>query len=147
MEDTERSKSGLDMFVVQFPQCLHQTAMASLSEQIDRLSKCTKGIETAAQAVSGSAPTQSFTFAVLHTQLGDLIRDIDDSEIGLFSVVVPNTPQERDSVAKAVPELTRNDFQVATPLRRASTRRDDGNKSKDPDPEVYARAALRYIHR
>ncbi|KAF9051001.1 hypothetical protein BDZ89DRAFT_1056899 [Hymenopellis radicata] len=119
--------------------------MASLSEHIDRLSKCTKGIETAAQAVSGSATTQSFTFAVLHTKLGDLIREIDDSEIGLFSVVVPSTTQERDSIAKAVPELARNEFQVATPLRRAPTRRDDG--SKDLDPEAYAHAALKYIHR
>lgn len=121
--------------------------MAFLSDQIDRLSKCTRAINVAAGSIAGPSQSQSFTAAVLRAPLNQLIRPIDDTEIGLFSLADPNLGHERTIPGRPAPELTRIEFQVATPLRRTHTRRDDGGKLKEEDPEVYAHAAFKYIDR
>lgn len=106
--------------------------MASLSDQIDRLSRNTRAIRTI--TASPSSPVSGpFTRAVLYTPLGDLIRDVDASELGLFSLPAS--------------EITRAEFTGATPLKRAPYRRDDASKPKDFEPEVYAHAALKCIDR
>lgn len=121
--------------------------MAFLSDQIDRLSKSTRSINVAAGSIAGPSRSQSFTAAVLRVPLNHLIRQIDDTEIGLFSLVDSHSGHERTTSGRAAPELTRIEFQVATPLRRTQTRRDDGGKLKEQDPEIYAHAAFKYIDR
>jgi hypothetical protein len=103
--------------------------MTSLSDQIDRLSQCACSIkDTTLGALKNNNP---FTTAVLTTQLGDLIRDVDPSELGLFNLVPSSDP-----------EIKRVEFTGPTPLRKP-TRRDD--KPPEIDPEVYAQAALKCI--
>ncbi|KAK0461409.1 uncharacterized protein EV420DRAFT_1531880 [Desarmillaria tabescens] len=110
--------------------------MASLSDQIDRLSRTSKAIAATAAAVTVSLDVAPFSTAVLDTQLGDLIRDVDPSELGLFSLVVPHS--EQDSRGD-IPTLARSAFPGATPLKPATRR--------EVDPEIYAHAALKYIDR
>ncbi|GLB37232.1 hypothetical protein LshimejAT787_0402830 [Lyophyllum shimeji] len=116
--------------------------MASLSDQIDRLSRHTRAIKSTAAATAPTADNASvagpFTRAVLFTPLGDLIRDIDPSELGLFSL-----PSSGASPA----EITRAEFSGATPLRKHPPRRDDAPKSKEIEPEIYVQAALKCIDR
>ncbi|KAG6862285.1 hypothetical protein C0995_015982 [Termitomyces sp. Mi166 len=106
--------------------------MASLSDQIDRLSRNTRAIR-ATTARATAADPGPFTRAVLSIPLGDLIRDVDPSELGLFSL-----PES---------EITRAEFTGATPLKRVPSRRDDVPKHKDIEPEIYAHAALKCIDR
>ncbi|KAK0455125.1 hypothetical protein EV421DRAFT_1897011 [Armillaria borealis] len=110
--------------------------MASLSDQIDRLSRTSKATAITAAAVAVSPDVAPFSTAVLDTQLGDLIRDVDPSELGLFSLVVPHSEQDARG---DIPKLARSGFPGATPLK-PTTRR-------EVDPEVYAHAALKYIDR
>ncbi|KAJ3535423.1 hypothetical protein NM688_g6979 [Phlebia brevispora] len=137
--------------------------MSTLEEYVDRLSNLASSICTSASAAgrstdNGQDPSSSagpFTRAVLETPLGDLIRDIDESEIGLFTLVQPSThsaaptPQEDAPVQKA--EIARVSLPVATPLRRpppaSSYRREDGQRPGDHEPEVYANAALKFLDR
>ena len=100
---------------------------------IDRISRNAKHIKEAAEANSSVGP---FTRALLTTDLGDLIRDIHPSELGLFTLQNEKEPQ-----------VARVQFHGATPLRKQSIRRDDGCKSKEYHPEIYAQAALSYIER
>lgn len=124
--------------------------MASLSDQIDRLSRHTKAISTTAASTAALshltlAVAGPFTRAVLSTPLGDLIRDIDPSELGLFNLTTPPAPNPH--VRGTSSELRRVEFSGATPLRKANTRHDNILKPTDVDPEVYAQAALKYIDR
>ena len=95
--------------------------MASLSDQIDRLSQSTRAIKTTVASTDNDS-TGIFTRAVLNTHLGDLIREVDTAELGLFSLV--NYDQ-----------LHRIQISGATPLR---------NKHSI-EPEIYAHAALKCI--
>ncbi|KAG6854062.1 hypothetical protein C0991_011040 [Blastosporella zonata] len=106
--------------------------MASLSDQIDRLTRNTRAIKatTAHASINVDGP---FTRAVLSASLGDLIRDVDPSELGLFSL-----PES---------EITRAEFSGTTPLKNQHSRREDIQKQKDYDPEIYAEAALKCIDR
>lgn len=98
--------------------------MASLSDQIDRLTQSTRAIKTTVASTNNNS-TGIFTNAVLKTHLGDLIREVDPTELGLFSLVNNHH------------ELHRIQFSGATPLR---------NQNKhDIDPEIYANAALKCI--
>ncbi|KAJ7502759.1 hypothetical protein B0H11DRAFT_601294 [Mycena galericulata] len=83
-------------------------------DHLDRLASNTNAIRVAA---SSSLPPSVFANAVLKTPLGDLIRDIDPAELGLFT-----------------PQLARVEFHGAAPPRKQ-------------DPEVYAQAAFNYIDR
>ena len=112
--------------------------MASLSDHIDRFNKNTRSIKSTASQIATttqqhSASPGTFTRAVLSTHLGDLIRDIDPSELGLFRLV------DGDGLTSQDHELKRAEFSCATPLRKHPSRRDE------LQPEVYAHAALRYI--
>lgn len=120
--------------------------MAFISAHLDKLSVCTRAIHSAASDVAGPSTSQSFTAAVLRTHLGDLIRDIDSSELSLFTLNDPHPGQDRESAGTTAPELTRAEFHGATPLRRPPARRDDG-RIPEIEPEVYLQAALKYIHR
>ncbi|RDB24854.1 hypothetical protein Hypma_008095 [Hypsizygus marmoreus] len=120
--------------------------MASLSDQIDRLSRNTRAIRstvanTARVLDDTLVVAGPFTRAVLNTPLGDLIRDIDPSELGLFTL------QSKPQDTAASHEVTRAEFSGATPLRKPPPRRDDASKSKEIEPETYAEAALKCIDR
>ncbi|KAF9484460.1 hypothetical protein BDN70DRAFT_825533 [Pholiota conissans] len=118
--------------------------MASLSEQIDRLATNTRAIAATVQRIAPPDAPAVFTRAVLHTHLGDLIRDVDPSELGLFSLVKPpsNGTYNKDGHPTQDPEVRRVEFATATPLRRQAPRREE---KQEIEPEVYAHAALKYI--
>jgi len=116
--------------------------MPSLSDHIDRLAAHAKNISLAAHRASvSSSPRGLFSGAILLTHLGDLIRDADPSELGLFSLVHP----ERVAVLEKPLEVERINFHGATPLKRP--RPDDASRARDPDPELYAEAAMKYMDR
>ena len=119
--------------------------MTSLSDQIDRLTRHARAINSAASQTADKRTTVSvFTRAVLYTQLGDLIRDIDPSELGLFTLLEPPSANsyDRDTHTSTDPKITRTRFHGATPLKKRPPRQD---KSQAIEPEVYAHAALKYI--
>ncbi|KZT68323.1 hypothetical protein DAEQUDRAFT_766492 [Daedalea quercina L-15889] len=124
---------------------------ATLPDHVDRLSLLAKSIRANAAA---TAPETSgpFTEAVLRTPLGDLIRDIDPAEVGLFTLVAPSkhvTPG--DGVLPSTEgELARVEFHGATPLKKPPAPkpgRPEGQRTGEHEPEVYARAAVKYLNR
>ncbi|KAA1474250.1 hypothetical protein DENSPDRAFT_882650 [Dentipellis sp. KUC8613] len=127
--------------------------MPSLADHIDRLTLTARSIRNSALATASTATSAGgpFTQAVLTTPLGDLIRDIDPSELGLFTLVPPAPPNAgtRDAEpAGAAAEIARIDVVSATPLRKhPAARRDDILRPREPEPEVYAEAALKYLDR
>lgn len=120
--------------------------MASLSDQIDRLSRNTRAIAEVATTISPPTASTAFTRAVLSAHIGDLIRDIDPSELGLFRLVSTPSANTYDSGAQTAqdPHVRRVDFTTATPLRKNTARREEKHEI---EPEVYAHAALKYIDR
>lgn len=102
--------------------------MASLSDQIDRLTQSTRVIKATVASTEKNS-TGVFTRAVLDTHLGDLIREVDPTELGLFSLVNNHYGQEH--------QLHRVHFSGATPLRYQG--------KHDVEPEIYAHAALKCI--
>ena len=110
-----------------------------------------KSIRANAAAISPST-SGPFTEAVLRVPLGDLIRDIDAAEIGLFTLVGPPKPvvAENDSTIPSEGELARAEFHGATPLKKPPAPkpgRREGQRTGEHEPEVYARAALKYMDR
>ncbi|KAG1870399.1 hypothetical protein C8R48DRAFT_746809 [Suillus tomentosus] len=90
-------------------------------------------------------PHGLFTTAILNTALGDLIRDIDSSELGLFTLVHPPSHVPTESEARGV--ISRVEFSGATPLKKPPSRRQEMTKPREYEPEVYAQAALKYLDR
>lgn len=126
----------------------------SLSDRIDRLAATAKAIRASAVAIVPSddnpAPNAiPFTRAVLDTALGDLIRDIDASELGLFTLVpAPDADvRKQPDIGARRGEISRVQFPGATPLRKQPPRRGDMLRPKQYEPEVYAHAALKYLDR
>jgi hypothetical protein len=117
--------------------------MASLADQIDRLTTNTRAIAATVHRIAPNNAPTAFTRAVLHTHLGDLIRDVDPAELGLFRLVSPpsnNTYDNGHSTQEV--EVRRVELPTATPLRKQQPRRED---KQEIEPEVYAHAALKYI--
>ncbi|EKM54026.1 uncharacterized protein PHACADRAFT_145606 [Phanerochaete carnosa HHB-10118-sp] len=136
--------------------------MSTLSEHVDRLAHLANAIRANATAagrqeggrVASGSSAGPFTRAVLQTHLGDLIRDIDPSELGLFTLVQPSQPgatyvAQEDAPPGPKAEITRVALPIATPLRRppANYKREEGQKPGEHEPEVYAHAALKFLDR
>ena len=125
-------------------------SMTSLVEYVDRLTICAKSIRAAAAPPDNSPIPGPFVHAVLRASLGDTIRDIDPSEIGLFTLVQPSQPAVADVEPSNV-EIARVEFLGATPLRKPpSSKYGKAGGSRAPrehEPEVYANAALKYLDR
>lgn len=138
--------------------------MSTLTDHVDRLAHLANAIRANASAAgrqedrgpfaSGSSSAGPFTRAVLQTPLGDLIRDIDPSELGLFTVVQPSQHVgsyvvQDNGASGPNTEITRIALPIATPLRRppATRKREDGQKPGEHEPEVYAHAALKFLDR
>ncbi|TFK75302.1 hypothetical protein BDN72DRAFT_509829 [Pluteus cervinus] len=112
--------------------------MSSLSFQTDRLTQHSKSIQHAANATAcHSSSSGPFTRALLHTPLGDLMRDADASELGLFYLAPPSVDSAIDLNSASAVERVR--FSATTPLKKS--------KNQEARPEVYAQAALKYIDR
>ena len=122
----------------------------SLAAQIDRLSHAARTIRDSSTSLTPLAEPGPFTHALLYADLGDLVRDIDPSELGLFTLVQPPVaPRVETSVPQAL-EVARIDIVSATPLRKPPAPRPDAPRGGAPgehEPEVYARAALNFIDR
>ncbi|CCM00833.1 uncharacterized protein FIBRA_02875 [Fibroporia radiculosa] len=124
--------------------------MSSLSDHVDRISLLAKSIQSNSLAATpiSSGP---FTHAVLQTPLGDLIRDIDPAELGLFTLVPSaRPPVDAEVGGPQVGEIARAEFHGATPLRRPPPHkvgRPDAQRMGEYEPEVYARAAVKYLDR
>ncbi|KAI0281004.1 hypothetical protein BGY98DRAFT_960479 [Russula aff. rugulosa BPL654] len=118
----------------------------SLTDHIDRLTRTMKSVKDSASAITEHNHSGPFTRAVLTSPLGDLIRDIDPSELGLFTLVPPPRVATQSGPHQ---EVTRVEVVSATPLRKhpSAQRRDVLFPSKEPEPEVFAEAALKYIDR
>lgn len=115
----------------------------SLSDHVDLLDHNTRHIKAIAQNSSSAARVVTpSTHAILQSHLRDLIRDVDPSELGLFSLVQP----EGVSVHEKPVIIERVNFHGATPLKRPNPRRDEVSHVRD-DPGVYAEAALKYMDR
>lgn len=118
----------------------------SLPDYIELVNSISKSIHT-----NGSAPddyTPGFhTNAVLRTPLADLIREADPSEVGLFTVVPPSS-YGAGTVEEGEPgsatHVTRVGLPCATPLKQRIGRE---TKTQDHEPEVYAKAALKFLDR
>lgn len=125
--------------------------MPTLLDHIDRFAYTANAIQSIAKGASQPLPTP-YVRAVLRTPLGDLARDVDPSELGLFTLV-PNastpTATGDDSNASAAQKnaLTRVEFPGATPLRRPAGTAKHARRENDKEPEVYAEAALKYLDR
>src|ERR1700677_3266195 len=100
-------------------------AMPSVTDLIDSLNQTTKLINSSANAIDLTRNSGPFSRSVLSTPLGDLIRDIDPSELGLFTLLPPPPPAAPHHNAQ-VPEIARVEVVSATPLRKqpAAQRRD-----------------------
>jgi hypothetical protein len=123
--------------------------MPSITDHIDRLTTTSKSVKASASAITQHDHPRPFTRSVLTAPLGDLIRDIDPSELGLFTLV-PSPLQPRVNTQTRPPqEITRVEVVSATPLRKhpSAHRRDVLIQPKEPEPEVFAEAALKYIDR
>ncbi|KAI9511149.1 hypothetical protein F5148DRAFT_1173011 [Russula earlei] len=122
--------------------------MPSITDHIDRLTRSMETIRASASSIAKHNQSGPFTQSVLATPLGDLIRDIDPSEIGLFTLVPPPRQPSVNTQSLTAPEITRVEVVSATPLRKYSTQRRDAIvQNKEPEPEVFAEAALKYIDR
>lgn len=113
--------------------------MSSLSDYIDRLSRAAKSINTSTSATLQTSASGLFTTAVLHTPLEDLIRDVDVSELGLFTLQARQGEKKDEEIGRVM-------FGGATPLKKGKVVE---GKRKEPEiePEVYAQAALKYLDR
>ncbi|OSX66651.1 hypothetical protein POSPLADRAFT_1132375 [Postia placenta MAD-698-R-SB12] len=124
--------------------------MSSLSDSVDRICLLAKNIRLNA-ASCASETAGPFTKAVLHAPLGDLIRDIDPAELGLFTLVAPSKQvPDVDNTGASTSEITRAEFHGATPLKKPPVPKPGRHNPQRPgehEPEVYARAAIKYLDR
>ncbi|KLO19550.1 hypothetical protein SCHPADRAFT_992788 [Schizopora paradoxa] len=119
--------------------------MPSLLDHIDRFSFTTQSISSTSRQTART-PKGPFVRAALETPLWNLARDIDASELGLFTLVsnanaTVGQKEEKEGAMMQKTELTRAEFHGATPLRKPAV----GRRAEEKDPEVYAEAALKYL--
>ena len=133
-------------------------AMAGILQHAEQIMELSHTINRSVQGTTTRAGP--FTRAMLETPLGDLIRDVDPSEIGLFTLVPSTSSITHPSIvsedlnasahASQRAEIARIALPIATPLRKPppGTRRgEDGKRITEHDPEVYINAALRLLDR
>jgi len=118
----------------------------SLPDYIDLVSSISKSIRTNVSEPSDYAPG-FYTNAVLRIPLGDLIREADPSEVGLFTLVPPpsyGAAAEEEEGPGSTTHVTRADLPSATPLRPRLGRE---IRVQEHEPEIYANAALKFLDR
>lgn len=124
--------------------------MPSLLDHIDRFSYTAQQIQSSSRQAL-SSPHGPYVHTILSTDIGDMARDIDASELGLFTLVPQASAHTRvddsDASSAVKNEITRVEFQGATPLRKPAGGKKFGKDAQDKEPEVYAAAALKYLDR
>jgi len=118
----------------------------SLPDYIELVSSISKSIRTNVSEPDDYAPG-FYTDAELRIPLGDLIREADPSEAGLFTLVPPSSYEASTTEGEepsSATHVTRADLPSATPLRPRTGRE---IKTQDHEPEVYANAALKFLDR
>ena len=119
----------------------------SLPDYIELVSSISKSIRTNVSEPDDYAPG-FYTNALLRTPLGDLIREADPSEAGLFTLVPPSSygagSTEEGEEPGSATHVTRADLPSATPLKPRVGRE---IKAQEHEPEVYANAALKFLDR
>ena|ERR1700761_8979407 len=117
---------------------------AMLLDTIDRISTSAALIKKVTQEPEYDGPG-AFSRALFNRDTQAVIRDVDDSELGLFTL--ENTSVAPDALASE-PHVTMAKVTEATPLRKQRVRtRSQSGETPAYDPEVYAEAALRYLHK
>jgi hypothetical protein len=120
--------------------------MSVLLDHVDRLSTHVQSLNTISASILSENPVSGpFTKAVLHSPLECLIRDVEPGETSLFTLaqdtsVHPNAVEDYDIAVGRIP------FTGATPLRRRPGK-EASRPDKEPEPEIYAQAALKYLDR
>ncbi len=119
--------------------------MPSLLDHLDRFSFTTQSIQTTSKQIARTSKGP-FVRATLETPLWNLARDVDASELGLFTLVsnsgtAVGQKEEKEGTTTQKAELTRVEFHGATPLRKPAV----GRRVEEKEPEVYAEAALKYL--
>jgi hypothetical protein len=129
--------------------------MSALLQHIDQLTHLSSNLSSTSTSIT--AASGPFTHAVIHAPLQHLIRDADHSELALFTLAptsntttAPGTTQTRDRDRDLA--LERVPFAGATPLKRRPLRHKPDSTATQPkqeeiDPQIYARAALKYLDR
>lgn len=125
--------------------------MASLQDYIDRFSRTVHAIQETNRQIA-TLSQGPHVRAALNSNLGDLARDIDASELGLFTLVHPPTAGgklDNEDAASTVQraELARVEFPGASPLKKPAHNENASQSVLERDPEVYAEAALKYLDR
>ncbi|EJD03261.1 uncharacterized protein FOMMEDRAFT_146881 [Fomitiporia mediterranea MF3/22] len=125
--------------------------MPTLLDHVDRFTYTAQTIKSVTKAASELHPSP-YVRAVLRTPLGDLARDVDTSELGLFTLVPDASPLSApsDDVGASAAQkgsVARVEFPGATPLRKPAGASKHGRRENDKEPEVYAEAALKYLDR
>ena len=147
-------KTRRDSRVVVLVRVLTRSSMSFL-DSIDRFAHAAKQTGQIFAEASKRRPTP-FADAILKTPLGDLARDVDPSELGLFTLVPDpsSTPavapdDTASSVTNAAQKsnVARVEFPGATPLKRPAGTAKHARRENDKEPEVYAEAALKYLDR
>ena len=112
--------------------------MPSIADITDRLSYIANDIHTTAQK-TGKIRPGPFVTAFFNRDIQAVIRDIDDYELGLFTI-------ENGVTASQVVEedIGRKKFTGATPLRKRPGKQP---VTEDYEPEIYAESALKYLDR
>ena len=129
----------------------------SFLDSIDRFAHAAQHSGQIFSEASKRRPTP-FADAILRTPLGDLARDVDPSELGLFTLVpdpssVPAVARAADDSASGAgataqkSNVARVEFTGATPLKKPSGMAKHARRENDKEPEVYAEAALKYLDR
>jgi hypothetical protein len=131
--------------------------MPSLLDNIDRFSYTAQQIQSTSKTIRTNTKSGCFSRAVLQLPLGDRARDIDASELGLFTLVSqpaataqPGAADNEDAPPPVVGEIARAEIPAATPLRKPTGGRTANGlreKEKEKPPEVYVEAALKYLDR
>lgn len=131
--------------------------MPSLFDNIDRFSYTAEQIQSTSHTILSNTRSARFSRAVLRLPLGDRARDIDASELGLFTIVshpaatTQRRPGDEDNAPPpTLGEVARVGVPAATPLRKpVGGRLGPGMKErvKEKEPEVYAEAAMKYLDR
>jgi hypothetical protein len=120
--------------------------MGTVLDHVDRLSRHAQSLNAISASILSENPIAGpFTKAVLHSPLEYLIRDVEPGETSLFTLAQdtsahPNAVEEYDITVGRVP------FTGATPLKRRPGK-DASRPDKEPEPEIYAQAALKYLDR
>lgn len=118
--------------------------MSSLLDTLDRFNNASSSIRSLASSQPPRTEPGPFTSAILQRTLHDLLREADESEYGVFTLVRdPSDTPQAGVIAQG--KIGRREFRGATPLKAKRVPRAGTNGEEEP--EVYIEAAVKYLDR